>query len=84
MSDAYFQVMRNACSGIGSSACGVANGSIGSKEMHYVMRVLGPAGCRNPSLFAEVSKNTLQIALPPPGKILRGRLRQQLAISLLI
>ncbi|XP_046372246.1 E3 ubiquitin-protein ligase HUWE1-like isoform X1 [Haliotis rufescens] len=65
------KVMRNACSGIGSSACGVANGSIGSKEMHYVMRVLGPAGCRNPSLFAEVSKNTLQIALPPPGKILR-------------
>lgn len=47
---------------------GVHQGSLGSKEVHYVLRVLGPAACRNPSLFAEVTKNVLRIALPPPSK----------------
>lgn len=67
-----FQVMRNACAGIGSSASGVGNGSVGSKEMHYVLRVLGPAACRCPSFFSNVARNSLQIALPPQNKILRG------------
>lgn len=47
-------------------------GIIGSKELHYVLRVLGPAACRNPELFSAVAKSTLRIALPPPSK--RGRL----------
>ncbi|KAK6177350.1 hypothetical protein SNE40_015469 [Patella caerulea] len=65
------KVMRCACAGIGSSVSGVTQGSIGSKEMHYVLRVLGPAACRNENCFVEVARNTLQIALPPPAKIVR-------------
>ena len=64
--------MRSACSGIGSSLSGVNTGSIGSKEMHYMFRVLAPAACRNSEIFSEAAKETLQIALPPPSKILRG------------
>lgn len=47
---------------------GVARGSLGSKELNYILRVLGPAACRAPTLFAEVAKNTLRIVLPPPAK----------------
>ncbi|XP_076447673.1 E3 ubiquitin-protein ligase HUWE1-like isoform X2 [Babylonia areolata] len=65
------KVMRSACSGIGSSASGVGNGSVGSKEMHYVMRVLGPAACRCPKFFVNVARDSLQIALPPQAKIQR-------------
>ena len=75
-----FQVMRNACAGIGSSASGVGNGSVGSKEMHYVLRVLGPAACRCPSFFSNVAKNSLQIALPPQNKILRGEMDPMLPL----
>jgi E3 ubiquitin-protein ligase HUWE1 len=63
--------MRIAASGTGSSTAGVAVGSIGSKELHYVLRVLSPAACRHPKLFTDVAKASLRIALPPPGK--RGR-----------
>ncbi|XP_070192440.1 E3 ubiquitin-protein ligase HUWE1-like isoform X3 [Littorina saxatilis] len=65
------KVMRNACAGIGSGASGVSNGSVGSKEMHYVLRVLGPAACRCPRVFVNVARDSLQIALPPQSKILR-------------
>ncbi len=47
---------------------GVARGSMGSKEMNYVLRVLCPAACRLPTMFTDVSKATLRIALPPPAK----------------
>ena len=60
--------MRTACQGAGSSASGVMRGSIGSKEMHYILRYLSPAACRCPDLFAEVSKSLLRIALPPLTK----------------
>lgn len=40
------KVVRSATSGIGSNSSGVAQGSIGSRELHYVLRVLGPAACR--------------------------------------
>lgn len=66
------QVMRSACAGMGSSANGVSNGSIGSKEVHYVLRVLGPAACRSFEIFKGVACDTLQIGLPPQNKILRG------------
>ena len=58
--------MRSACQGSGSSSAGVATGSVGSKEMHYVLRVLGPAACRCPELFMDVARESLQIALPHP------------------
>ena len=56
--------MRNVCAGIGSHQSGVSQGGIGAQEMHYVLRVLGPAACRDPELFTQVARDTLQIALP--------------------
>jgi E3 ubiquitin-protein ligase HUWE1 len=63
--------VRSAAAGTGSSMSGVARGSLGSKELNYVLRVLGPGACRVPELFTQVAKNTLRIVLPPPAK--RGR-----------
>ena len=60
-------MMRSACQGSGSNIAGVAQGSIGCKEMHYVLRVLGPAACRCPELFADVAKESLRVALPHPS-----------------
>ena len=54
--------------GNGSTVSGVSQGSMGSKELHYCLRVLGPAACRHPELFSEVVKSILRIALPPPAK----------------
>ncbi|XP_055882443.1 E3 ubiquitin-protein ligase HUWE1-like isoform X4 [Biomphalaria glabrata] len=59
------KVMRNVCAGIGSCQSGVSQGGVGAKEMHYVLRVLGPAACRDPEMFIQVARDTLQIALPP-------------------
>ncbi|XP_033745348.1 E3 ubiquitin-protein ligase HUWE1-like isoform X3 [Pecten maximus] len=62
------KAIKKATSGSGSSLSGVQQGSMGSKELHYVLRVLGPAACRNPGMFTEVARNTLRIALPRPSK----------------
>ncbi|KAH8032153.1 hypothetical protein HPB51_023297 [Rhipicephalus microplus] len=46
-----------------------AGGSpVSSKELHYVLRVLGPAACRDPKLFQEVATNVLRISLLPMSK----------------
>lgn len=39
---------------------------VACKEMHYILRVLGPAACRDSALFVETVKNTLRISLPTP------------------
>ncbi|XP_071960908.1 E3 ubiquitin-protein ligase HUWE1-like isoform X2 [Antedon mediterranea] len=61
-------VSTTANHGVGSSSCGVGAGSIGSRELHFVLRVLGPAACRNEAMFLECARNSLRIALPPPPK----------------
>ncbi|KAK8782859.1 hypothetical protein V5799_015800 [Amblyomma americanum] len=46
-----------------------AGGSpVSSKELHYVLRVLGPAACRDPKLFQEVATGVLRISLLPMSK----------------
>ncbi|WAR27034.1 HUWE1-like protein [Mya arenaria] len=62
------KVVKNSCSGAGSSISGVSQRSFGAKEMNYVLRVLSPAACRDPHLFAEIGKECMRIALPPPSK----------------
>ena len=59
----YLQVVQSATSGSGSSVCGVAPGSYSSKELHYVLRTLTPAACRNHLVFTEVARNILRINL---------------------
>ncbi|CAH1782935.1 unnamed protein product [Owenia fusiformis] len=62
------KVVRSSTNGTGSSVTGVAQGSIGSKEFHYIMKLLAPAACRDTTLFQEVVKAQLRISLPPPSK----------------
>nr|DBA13759.1 TPA: hypothetical protein GDO54_017098 [Pyxicephalus adspersus] len=59
------KVVRSAAtSGAGSTTSGVVSGSLGSREINYILRVLGPAACRNPDIFTEVANNCIRIALP--------------------
>lgn len=51
-------------SGAGSTTSGVVSGSLGSREINYILRVLGPAACRNPECFIETASNCIRIALP--------------------
>uniref|UniRef100_UPI00358F3842 E3 ubiquitin-protein ligase HUWE1 isoform X5 n=1 Tax=Myxine glutinosa TaxID=7769 RepID=UPI00358F3842 len=61
------KVVRSAVtSGAGSTTSGVVSGSLGTREMHYILRVLGPAACRHPDIFVEVAKSCMRIALPAP------------------
>ena len=61
------QVVRSAVtSGAGSTTSGVVSGSLGSREINYILRVLGPASCRNPECFAETANSCIRIALPAP------------------
>ncbi|XP_025908712.1 E3 ubiquitin-protein ligase HUWE1-like, partial [Nothoprocta perdicaria] len=61
------KVVRSAAtSGAGSTTSGVVSGSLGSREINYILRVLGPAACRSPQLFAEVAAACVRIALPAP------------------
>lgn len=62
------KVVKIASLGVGSGISGIAQGSPGAKEMHYVLRVLGPAACRSPEVFTSIAQQTLRIALPPPSK----------------
>ncbi|XP_048739045.2 E3 ubiquitin-protein ligase HUWE1-like isoform X5 [Ostrea edulis] len=59
------KVVKKALSGTGSSSNGVKPGSMGSKEVNYVFRALGPAACRDEEAFALTIKGTCHFALPP-------------------
>lgn len=62
-----YQVVRSAVtSGAGSTTSGVVSGSLGSREINYILRVLGPAACRNPDVFTETANSCVRIALPAP------------------
>ncbi|XP_029689696.1 E3 ubiquitin-protein ligase HUWE1 isoform X5 [Takifugu rubripes] len=61
------KVVRSAVSsGAGSTTSGVVSGSLGSREINYILRVLGPAACRNPECFVETASSCVRIALPAP------------------
>ncbi|KAK6308449.1 hypothetical protein J4Q44_G00217200 [Coregonus suidteri] len=61
------KVVRSAVtSGAGSTTSGVVSGSLGSREINYILRVLGPAACRNPDCFADTANSCVRIALPAP------------------
>ena len=57
--------------GVGNIISGVGQNSVGTKELHYVLRTLGPAACRCPSLFKEAAKKLLRIQLP--SQLRRGQ-----------
>ena len=50
--------------GVGNTSSGVGHSSVGTRELHYVLRTLGPAACRSPSLFKEAAMKLLRIQLP--------------------
>lgn len=41
--------------------------TMGGRELHYVLRKLGPCACRNPRLFLDVVCKTLQLCSSLPG-----------------
>jgi hypothetical protein len=68
----HSQVIRSSTSGTGSSACGVAPGSFGSKELHYVLRCLSPAVCRDTQTFLQVVTSVLRVNAVLPSTNRRG------------
>ena len=58
-------VRSSASSSVSSPVTGVSQSSPGAKEINYVLRVLGPATCRNAGLFKEVATNSLRLAITP-------------------
>lgn len=62
------KIIRSSTLGTGSSACGVAMNSNGSRELHYVMRVLSPAICRDKDIFMSVANKVLRIQVPVTKK----------------
>lgn len=40
--------------------------TVASRELHFIMRKLGPAACRNPDLFTETASNVLRLTSAPP------------------
>ncbi len=50
--------------GVGNIVSGVGQNSVGTKELHYVLRILGPAACRCPELFKAATKKLLRIEIP--------------------
>ncbi|UYV80320.1 HUWE1 [Cordylochernes scorpioides] len=60
--------LRHAMEKVVRSSTAGSSTPLSSKELHYVLRVLAPAACRNPDIFLEVAKNTLRISLLPLSK----------------
>ncbi|KAJ7352896.1 E3 ubiquitin-protein ligase huwe1 [Desmophyllum pertusum] len=58
-------VRSSATSSVSSAVTGVSQSSPGAKEINYILRVLGPAACRNAELFKEVATGTLRLAITP-------------------
>lgn len=58
-------VRSSATSSVSSNNTGVSASSPGAKEINYVLRVLGPAACRNNELFKEVAISSLRLAITP-------------------
>eukprot|EP00794_Sanderia_malayensis_P006098 gene6098-6802_t len=49
--------------GVGNIVSGVGQNSIGTKELNFVMRILGPAACRCPDLFKATAKKLLRLQI---------------------
>jgi hypothetical protein len=57
------KAIRLALSGSQINIAGLQLGSIGSRELHNVLRLLGPAIFRHPDLFCEVAVDILRIII---------------------
>lgn len=49
-------------SGVPNMFCGVGQNSIGAKELHYLLRALGPIACRNAELYNESTRKIMRIS----------------------
>ena len=48
--------------GVPNMFCGVGQNSIGAKELHYLLRALGPIACRNSELYIDSTKKIMRIS----------------------
>lgn len=65
------KVIRSvAVNGIGSLNSGVGSNSLGTREIHYILRVLSPAASRQPEVFKKLLVKSLRYSLP--AQVRRG------------
>jgi E3 ubiquitin-protein ligase HUWE1 len=57
------KAIRLALSGSQVNIAGLQPGGIGTRELHNVLRLLGPAICRHPDLFSQVASDILRIII---------------------
>ena len=57
------KAIRLALTGSQVNIAGLQPGGIGSRELHNVLRLLGPAICRHPDIFCEVACDILRIVI---------------------
>lgn len=50
-----------ASNGVPNIFCGVGQNSVGAKELHYLLRALGPIACRNTELYNESAMKIMRI-----------------------
>lgn len=62
------QAIHSANNGFASQLLGVAQGSVGAKEMHHVLRTLAPVACRAPAKFHELCTTLLRVTSVPSGR----------------
>ncbi|XP_066927721.1 E3 ubiquitin-protein ligase HUWE1-like isoform X2 [Clytia hemisphaerica] len=48
--------------GVPNMFCGVGQNSVGAKELHYLLRALGPIACRNADLYNESTRKVMRIS----------------------
>jgi hypothetical protein len=57
------KAIRLALTGSQVNSAGLQPGGVGSRELHNVLRLLGPAICRHPDIFCEVACDILRIMI---------------------
>ncbi|XP_065656940.1 E3 ubiquitin-protein ligase HUWE1 isoform X2 [Hydra vulgaris] len=65
MKHAVERAVVTACNnGIPNMFCGVGQNSLGARELHYLLRALGPIACRNTNLYIETTMKVAKLLLP--------------------
>ena len=65
MKHAVERAVVTACNnGIPNMFCGVGQNSLGARELHYLLRALGPIACRNTDLYIETTMKVAKLLLP--------------------
>lgn len=73
------KAIRLALSGSQVNIAGLQPGGIGTRELHNVLRLLGPAICRDPELFSRVASDILRIIIRREDENMMSNLSQPIS-----